>query len=122
VKLTQEKKTELIKEFQAGNFKTKQLAKKYNLTTAYIYQIASRLKKQNQATKTDISASRKKAWETRRANAANTEKTAKAIEVTNRPVSDYRTVYFKDFSVQIHKKALARLVVDHRNNLHILNA
>jgi hypothetical protein len=42
-------------------------------------------------------------------------------EVTNKPVTDYRTVYFKDFSVQIHKRAMARLVVDHNNNLHILN-
>ena len=122
MRLTQEKRTELIKDCQTGNFKVKQLVKKYNLSPAYVYQFKSKLKDKTVAKTLNISEAMKRAWVTRRANAANANKEVKIEEITNRPVADYRTVYFKDFSVQIHKKALARLVVDHRNNLHILNA
>jgi hypothetical protein len=35
--------------------------------------------------------------------------------------NDFRTVYFQDFSVQIHKNANSRVVVDQNNNIYILN-
>ena len=36
-------------------------------------------------------------------------------------VNNFRTVFFQDFSVQIHKKANSRVVLDENNNVHILN-
>lgn len=128
--LSQENQKQFIKDYKSG-MKTSELTKKYKVSNdAYTYQLIWQLRKQNllpakaekktvETPKSYQSDSRKKAWETRRANLANTDK---KTEVTNKPVSDYRTVYFKDFSVQIHKKAMARLVVDHNNNLHILNS
>ena len=35
--------------------------------------------------------------------------------------NQFRTVYFQDFSVQIHKNSNSRLVVDQNNNIYILN-
>ena len=36
-------------------------------------------------------------------------------------INNFRTVFFQDFSVQIHKKANSRVVLDENNNVHILN-
>ena len=36
-------------------------------------------------------------------------------------LNNFRTVYLQDFSIQIHKKANSRVVVDENNNIHILN-
>lgn len=36
-------------------------------------------------------------------------------------INNFRTVFLQDFSIQIHKKANSRVVVDENNNIHILN-
>jgi hypothetical protein len=41
--------------------------------------------------------------------------------VDNTKSTNFRTVYLQDFSIQIHKKANSRVVVDENNNIHILN-
>jgi hypothetical protein len=41
--------------------------------------------------------------------------------VDNTKSTNFRTVYLQDFSIQIHKKANSRLVVDENNNVYILN-
>jgi hypothetical protein len=122
--LSQENRKQFIQDYKSGSFKTPQLVKKYKFKHAQeFYQVVCDLRKSNLLPVSSLSESKKKAWETRKANKANMIKTTDSVttEVTNKPVTDYRTVYFKDFSVQIHKKAMARLVVDHNNNLHILN-
>lgn len=35
--------------------------------------------------------------------------------------NQFRTVYFQDFSVQIHKNSNSRVVVDQNDNIYILN-
>ena len=45
---------------------------------------------------------------------------AQPKQVTTK-ANDFRTVYFQDFSVQIHKNANSRVVVDQNNNIYILN-
>lgn len=118
--LSQEKQKQFVNDYKSG-MKTSDLTKKYSITNnQYTYQLIYKLKQKGLIHKvTDHSTTMKKAWETRRANLSNGEKKSEAV--TNKPLTDYRTVYFKDFTVQIHKKAMARLVVDHNNNLHILN-
>jgi hypothetical protein len=126
--LSQEQQKQFIKDYKSG-VKVSELTKKYKVSNdAYTYNMIYNLRKLNlipaaKKSSVDHAERMKKAWETRKANKANMIKTTDNVttEVTNKPVTDYRTVYFKDFSVQIHKKAMARLVVDHNNNLHILN-
>ena len=45
---------------------------------------------------------------------------SKTVDNT-KSTNNFRTVYLQDFSIQIHKKANSRVVVDENNNVHILN-
>jgi hypothetical protein len=45
---------------------------------------------------------------------------SKTVDNT-KSVSNFRTVYFQDFSLQIHKNANSRVVLDENNNIHIVN-
>lgn len=45
---------------------------------------------------------------------------SKTVDNT-KSINNFRTVYFQDFSVQIHKNANSRVVLDENNNIHIVN-
>lgn len=109
-----------IKDCMSGNFKTDDLVKKYKFANAQDYYLTtSKFRKQGILPKSKLSESIKKYWAKKKAGQQAPVKTS---TTKDQPITDYRTVYFKDFTVQIHKKAMARLVVDHNNNLHILNS
>jgi hypothetical protein len=109
-----------IKDCMSGNFKTQELIKKYKFPNAQDYYLTtSMLRKKGLLPKSKLSESIKKYWAKKK---AETQAPIQTKVTKDQPLSDFRTVYFKDFTVQIHKKAMARLVVDHNNNLHILNS
>lgn len=60
----------------------------------------------------------------KRKNKLKNSNTVKASNIKQdaKTVNEFRTVYFQDFSVQIHKNNKSRVVVDANNNLHILNS
>lgn len=51
--------------------------------------------------------------------------TVKSVKAVSKDVThtsnNFRTVYFQDFSVQIHKNSNSRVVLDENNNIHIVN-
>jgi hypothetical protein len=99
----------------------KELMSKYNLRTVEaLKQRIKRLKADGLVTitpaKDELSASRLKAWVTRRKNMATKNETTSSSQ----PLKvEYRTVFFKDFTIQIHKKSMAKLVIDQNNNIHL---
>ena len=99
----------------------KELISKYNLRTLEAFkQRIKRLKSECLVTKTpgkdDLSAIRLKAWVTRKKNIAIKNE----ITASSQPLKvEYRTVFFKDFTIQIHKKSMAKLVIDQNNNIHL---
>lgn len=109
-----------IKDCMSGNFKTQELVKKYKFPSSQDYYLTtSMLRKKGLLPKSKLSESIKKYWAKKK---AEQQAPVQTTITKDQPIADYRTVYFKDFTVQIHKKAMARLVVDHNNNLHILNS
>lgn len=134
-KLSQNAKN-LVTDIKSKNFSDEQIIQKYGMKNNAELHTTSRKLRVRGLLPPSIHAERGlKAWATRRKNGTtHTTKGMKYNKTTDTSVNtqvsksnstlvtDYRTVYFKDFSVQIHKKAMARLVVDHNNNLHILNS
>lgn len=112
-------KENFINDYKSNKFTTKKLVQKYKFKNEQdVYMTVSNLRKEGLLPETNLSKSIKAYFERKQ----NTNKSIDTIKDRNTPVVDYRTVYFKDFTVQIHKKTMARLVVDQNNNLHILNS
>lgn len=110
-----------INDFKSGKFTTAQLVKKYKFAHRQdYYTTTSSLREKGLLPQSKLSESIKKYWADKKAN--KTEAPVQTKITKDQPIVDYRTIYFKDFTVQIHKKTMARLVVDHNNNLHILNS
>jgi len=107
----EETKKAFVADYNSKKFKSKLLIKKYNFSNSpQLYGTITALRKEKLIPASKLSLSLKRYYDN------------KNIRKANSPIAEYRTVYFRDFSVQIHKKAMARLVVDHNNNLHILNS
>ena len=120
-----EVRNNFIADYKSGNFTADQLVKKYKFAHRQdYYTTCSEFRQKGLLPPSKLSESIKKYWAEKKATEGTTKKASPVqTQITkSQPVTDYRTVYFKDFSVQIHKKAMARLVVDHNNNLHILNS
>jgi hypothetical protein len=116
-------KENFINDYKSGKLKSKQLVEKYKFASIHdFYMTVSNFRKEGLLPETTLSKSIKAYYKTKETNAVKTNNDVRTINDRSTPLADYRTVYFKDFTVQIHKKAMARLVVDHNNNLHILNS
>ena len=101
-------KTAFINDFKNG-MTTKQLAEKYNFPNERrIHYTVYYLRKKGLIPQPKFKKSNK------------VQKTVKKQE-NNTIVNEFRTVYFQDFSIQLHKNANSRVVVDKNNNIHILN-
>lgn len=110
-----------IADVKSKNYTNDQLVKKYNFNGIQdFYQTTGNLRRRGKLPKTKLSEAISKYWAKKKEGKTTETKSVKK-DRTNISIAEYRTVYFKDFSVQIHKKAMARLVVDQNNNLHILN-
>ena len=119
-KLSSTLEKQFCADYQSGKYSGAQLVKKYSFNnTQDVYQYTTTLRKRGLIPESKLSKSIKDYYQKKKEGTYSTISSSKS---TNTPVVDYRTVYFKDFTVQIHKKAMARLVVDHNNNLHILNS
>lgn len=122
---SKESQNKFIADYNSKKFTTNELVKKYGfLNNQDLYGTLTTLRKQKLVPESKLSMSIKNYYKNKISNSSNktAETKTKSVKDSNTPISEYRTVYFKDFSVQIHKKAMARLVVDHNNNLHILNS
>jgi len=128
---------DLITDIKSKNFSDEEIVQKYGMKNNRELHTTTRKLRVRGLLPRSLHAERGlKAWATRRKNATtHTTKGMKYSKITDTsintkvsksnsaPLTDYRTLYFgKDFLLQIHKKAMARLVVDHNNNLHILNS
>lgn len=114
---SQETKNSFIKDHASKQYTTKQLVKNYKFaSTQDLYQTVSTLRKEGLIPKTAFSDAISRYWKEKKKKQQSNEK------VSDSSVKEYRTVYFKDFTVQIHKKSMARLVVDGNSDIHILNA
>ena len=125
-KLSQHTKN-LIADIKSKTLSQQQIIQKYGMKDrTELHATTRKLRIQGLIPPSSHSERMKKAWATRKENGTTHTtkgmKFSKTTESSSSPILDYRTVYFKDFTVQIHKKAMARLVVDHNNNLHILNS
>lgn len=120
--LTEVKLQKLINDIKSKKYKNTVLIEKYGMTSPNFYSLTQSLRKKGLIPSSVMSEKLKNAFASR--NTATTDDTVKKVksEKITGSIAEYRTVYFKDFSVQIHKKALAKLVVDQHNNLHILNS
>ena len=114
-------KTNFLNDYKSKKLKSTDLVKKYSFKNRQdLYQTISDLRKEGLLPESKLSTAIKSYYKNKKdikptttANISTKDRTA--------PIVDYRTVYFKDFTVQIHKKSMARLVVDQHANLHILN-
>jgi len=128
---------DLITDIKSKNFSDEEIVQKYGMKNNRELHTTTRKLRVRGLLPRSLHAERGlKAWATRRKNGTtHTTKGMKYSKITDTsintkvsksnsaPLTDYRTLYFgKDFLLQIHKKAMARLVVDHNNNLHILNS
>lgn len=118
--LTEAKYQKLINDIKSNKYKNVTLIEKYKMTTANFYSLTQNLRKKGLIPASAWSEKLKSAFsaKTTTADTSVKKENSNGVKVT---FNEYRTVFFKDFSVQIHKKALAKLVVDQHNNLHILN-
>jgi hypothetical protein len=116
-------KENFIKDYKSNKFTAKQLATKYKFRNIHdVYMTVSTFRKEGLLPESKLSQSIKEYYKNKKTAEVNiTDLIPNTVKDRNTPVVEYRTVYFKDFTVQIHKKTMARLVVDHNNNLHILN-
>ena len=111
-------KENFVNDYKSNKYTTKKLITKYKFkSTQDYYCTVSFLRKEGLLPETTLSKSIKAYYDRKQKGTT----TVNTVTTRNTPVVDYRTVYFKDFTVQIHKKTMARLVVDQNNNLHILN-
>jgi hypothetical protein len=114
-KLIKGVQTAFVADIKAG-LKTNELVKKYNFPnvrelyyTVYYLRKTGVLPKRKSKTAKLVKPVVK--------TAVNKTKDKTAMTSDNQ----FRTVYFQDFSVQIHKNSNSRLVVDQNNNIYILN-
>ena len=120
--LTEAKYQKLINDIKSEKYKNTVLIDKYKMTSAAFYSLTTKLRSKGLIPESIMSEKLKNAFAGRNSSTTdNSVKKPKSSDKVNVTINEFRTVYFKDFSVQIHKKALARLVVDQHNNLHILN-
>jgi hypothetical protein len=121
--LIQSVKENFISDYKSKKFSAKQLTQKYKFKNPHdVYMTVSTLRKEGLLPETALSKSIKQYYKSKKVVDVNiTDLIPNTVKDKNTPVIEYRTVYFKDFTVQIHKKTMARLVVDQNNNLHILN-
>ena len=114
-KLIKGVQTAFVADIKAG-VKTNDLVKKYNFpnvrelyyTVYYLRKTGVLPKRKSKTAKLAKPAVKTVATKTKDNTALTSE-------------NQFRTVYFQDFSVQIHKNSNSRLVVDQNNNIYILN-
>ena len=110
-----------ITDYTSAKLSTDELISKYKFSSRQdLYQTTCELRKAGLLPKTTLSEAISKYYAKKKKTSV--DHSIKTSSYTNQPATEYRTVYFKDFTVQIHKKAMARLVVDYNNNIHILNS
>ena len=111
-KLIKGVQTAFVADIKAG-MKTNELISKYNFPNRReLYYTVYYLRKTGALPKRKTKASKKLA------KPVSTQ--PKTVDNT-KSVNNFRTVYFQDFSVQIHKNANSRVVLDENNNIHIIN-
>ena len=114
-KLIKGVQTAFVADIKAG-VKTNELVKKYNFpnvrelyyTVYYLRKTGVLPKRKSKTAKLAKPAVKTVATKTK-------DKTAMTSD------NQFRTVYFQDFSVQIHKNAKSKVIVDQNNNIHIVN-
>lgn len=111
-KLIKGVQTAFVADIKAG-VKTSELVTKYNFPNVReLYYTVYYLRK------TGVLPKRKyKTVKSVKSKPAIVAQPKQAITTAN----DFRTVYFQDFSVQIHKNAKSKVIVDQNNNIHIVN-
>jgi hypothetical protein len=116
-----------IKDLNEKKLSVADLIKKYNFRDQEHYKncrqllVRKGLLQASRATFNHQKDSRIKAWETRKANQAKLkEAQSPVVNVKNSPVSDYRTIFFEDFSIKMHKKSMTNILIDKDHNVHVL--
>lgn len=100
-------KTAFINDFKSG-MSTKDLVSKYNFPSERsLHYMVYYFRKKGLIPQPQFKSSRKVKKAT--------------VKQDNNVVNEFRTVFFQDFSIQLHKNANSRVVVDKNNNVHILN-